>query len=418
MGKSNKSIYKFIQLLEEYKYYYTQKVSSLVAKNTILTYHKILCDSALFFDETLNILNRCHKANANDKIFNSFYSLSLVLESAEFSDRENFDIVFYFVKRNLDIGMFQDHSSKNIIINTKKYKKITILCQRMGKENVDDFIHFVYEKHRSGEKMNSMEKAVFELSFGHKDYFDGVVKFTRIIYKNYFSKIDSYNKEDIAIIVDALQGLDVTDFICSSIKRYLYTQLEERSMKSREKEEVVLRFQDVPSKKEKIRTTITNKEYRYILKEVEEFVHFSTLKLKQHHLSLELQNQIAGQLLVLGKSQDDVRKFIANCNPFHTCKDKDSLCIELDQVIQYYKDNYNKYIYYKEAYALEGFLDSINIYIELLEDEYETEWLTIQIQIYHIIKEMESFIPKNYEYELEMAEKQKNKILIRRYNNE
>ena len=127
---------------------------------------------------------------------------------------------------------------------------------------------------------------------------------------------------------------------------------------------------------------------------MEEFVHFSTLKLKQHHLSLELQNQIAGQLLVLGKSQDDVRKFIANCNP------------------------YNKYIYYKEAYALEGFLDSINIYIELLEDEYETEWLTIQIQIYHIIKEMESFIPKNYEYELEMAEKQKNKILIRRYNNE
>lgn len=63
-------------------------------------------------------------------------------------------------------------------------------------------------------------------------------------------------------------------------------------------------------------------------------------------------------------------------------------------------------------------MDSINIYIELLEDEYETEWLTIQIQIYHIIKEMESFIPKNYEYELEMAEKQKNKILIRRYNNE
>ena len=51
MGKSNKSIYKFTQLLEEYKYYYTQKVFSLVAKNTTLTYHKILCDSALFFDE-------------------------------------------------------------------------------------------------------------------------------------------------------------------------------------------------------------------------------------------------------------------------------------------------------------------------------------------------------------------------------
>lgn len=414
MQSKNRGIQKFIQILEKYKNGCVEKFPVSYEKG----YSKGLINCTLFFDKALEFLNGCSKDSFN--IFNSFYSLSLVLESANFSDSEIFDIVFCFLEKNIHMGLLQSNSFENIIIDAQKYNRIKVLCKHKGVDNVDVFIEQLHKKHQSGEEMNLLEETCFELVFGDKNYFDNMVCATATIYESYFCKKDSYIEGDIHNVIKALRKLEVSDSICSSIESYLIVKQKERSVNVRvndcctqslKNEDSIIPIKIKMSETKGIRTTITNKEYIEILRKIEKVVDLTTLKLKKKYLSFDEQEDIAGQLLVLGKSRDEVRKFIKSCNPFYESVEEGHFPISLYQFVQYYEENYSRYLYYKDICGLEGYLDDINTYIEFLREESDMDKFTLFIEIYNNIKEMESFIPKTYEYELKLAEKVKSKIL-------
>lgn len=266
----------------------------------------------------------------------SFYEIQrLLIEKSPFTDEEKATLIIELVKRNVEAGIFNEiqlseDNEHNYIKTNKKNQKL-LVADNVGYINLNYFI------------IN-----------------------TRIIYDKYLNNIDYYTEEDIEEVILSFKNLGIEEKFCSMIRIKLKNDILKRN-KAYKKMKVVNVNTPVFEKKvnnNKNRTTITESEYREIRKELKKYIDLYDMQIK--NLNTLAEKYYIGELLLkIDIEESRIRKFFMNA---------DRLLNEKIDLIEVYRQNYDKYEYYAERSLSHEKLDEINSLIALFEsDIYESE---------------------------------------------
>lgn len=233
------------------------------------------------------------------------------------------------------------------------------------------------------EFMNNNTLDLSEISKQHTD-----------ILEHWFEKLDSFDEEDIKIIIETLGKMKVAEEICSAIKYNLNKDLEKRqSTKS-----VAIKTTTNRSEENTTFNPLSKKEYYQINNEISMYFDLENMK-SIRYLSVSEKIQLVTLLKQLNSKEEDIEKILSVIDNGNK-KYNDTV----DPVIEY-ADVMYQVTYYKNQTQLEQDTQNINQYLD--------EWLAADgedcLAWENILKEefdrVNFMLPKTHEYEIEEANK-------------
>ena len=325
------------------------------------------------------------------EIYIQFDYLSDMLEESPLNARGMFAILVRLLEKNLTTNItHQDARCFDIQqIDNYEFKYMTR----------DEFLEFV----RTDEYGRLKNKEVSELTEHEKkqlEEFDRysnlypldiapVIEVHKQIKEHYFDKKDSFNEEDVEILLEQLRSFKLSENLIGIFRNLLERELEKRQ--KREVESVVVQ----ETKTVVQENTINRKEYNLIERELRKYFDIRTMEVVSP-LTLDLQIYCVGLLIKLGYSDDRIRDILKIMNKNGYGYDNPiTMFVALSDKLEYYKDVEG----IKEA--IETMLGAMSEIMIVDDFEYE-EWKEfLGEELNNALK----LIPKTYDYEIEKAKK-------------
>lgn len=208
-------------------------------------------------------------------IFEEFNVLSDILMSPEFNRKDIFNIIFYVIKKNIELSLLDPEMEIKIgeIDDSKYLDTLTTKEALLGYRN-DETYYDTYVKIQTirFSQENTNEKNYQGLFNKELSSLDNLKEQHSIINTKYLQKEDSFTLEDIEEILTSLRNLGVNEFCILTIKEQLTFRIEKRN----KKEERVEVYQFRPKIEEPKKPEISRREYKKIFKELSTYYDFET----------------------------------------------------------------------------------------------------------------------------------------------
>lgn len=378
--------------------------------------------------------------NSSDKkvLFAEFEYLSIAMNFLDMDGEKQLEYISSFVEENLETDAFNENKRKEQLLDMDKadYEKVEKISKKFHITMTPYILSKIYEKYIENKPLSDFEQEVINLTIDSlKKTENFEICMTRFNEK-YLQKKDTYTIEEISGIINILKDMKVEYDSCVKIKKSLVQKYKNRinpsltkkdqktektypAKEEQETEKTCSAKEEQDSKKNK--NMLNSKQYNTLRNEVEKIISLKDMEVKEKGtLKLRDRIEITSKLVTLGWNKIKINNFLLNSDllyHFILNSKKNKKVIKrtsLNNLIELYQDNYKRYNYYNKKYFLgvDDILDSINFYIELSKEESDLLQLNIiKEEIYNNIVNLNTIIPKSYEYELIEAEKEKVKYL-------
>lgn len=326
-------------------------------------------------------------AKKKHTIYKHYSYVSLYLDVTEFNAKERMEIILYvFQKNNASFLMEPDSIHEVLELNTFK----ELYAPNMSMEKFDEWasnIDFVKIGNTPTDLLNTEEQRIKEKAVEATEQTGKENKIFMLMHdyiqKHYFDKKESYTEQDLKFISTALKNVNVSPKIVSSTIRILTKEMNKREVGS----------QKICHLPEKIEY-----DYKSLEKEVSEVIDLKDMKPK-HYLSLEEKVYYLSLLTRMNVSKEERSLFLRNCE----------MVLEEVSPLREYVENYNRLKYYEESVGLQkeiAFMEEC--FTEMLLCSHEDYYFWRQ-SLEETLKQVEHWIPKNYEYE----ESEASRLLVK-----
>lgn len=396
----NESVQKFINHLNEYKKLMEKIVKEVREKinpenenkeNIVINGMKFslrqIQGEIMDISSLIQFLEKDKKEVRQEHyIYQRFSFLVMHLENVSFNATDKANIIFYIIEKN-NYSYDQEKNMIHNIIDINKFKEFYApemdaiqFAQVMKK------IDFFRIGNASEDTLSSQERiikdAIKKAIEATKERDQLFMKLHALIQEHYLSKQDSFNKTDLKYINFALQKLLNNSSICAITIRSLEKSLEKRILNQKKK--------DAP----KILKKENNYNYKALEKEVSEVIELKDMYPKRP-LSLKEKIYYLSILTRMNVNKEERFQFLRNCEMLK------KEIVELEE----YQNILNRLRYYEESVGLQSEVQSIEECLtEMKKTNLQTEeYLMWEEILKDILKKIEHWIPKNYEYEEEQV---------------
>ncbi len=227
MEKENKSVPTSVQKLIEF----LNKLTNLENKTRLYLSARnnaSMTEDAMDFIACLDTLKRIYSCPIEDwnkirEVYTEFSILSEVLENSNFSDKDISEIVFYLIKKNLASGLTE---CPNRILQEQDL--FSFPFHGVSIQEVYQFITtdaFYQASHKEEKDLSEKEKLLLSeierCNNINATSFNAVLSYHQLIEAHYFDKSDSFDFEDIALVLEALKNLKVSAIVLDSVNKTL-----------------------------------------------------------------------------------------------------------------------------------------------------------------------------------------------------
>lgn len=335
-----------------------------------LMYEKESIDSKLIFDEPALIA-----PYAEDKS----------LTTREFSK-----LVFYIIERNILSGLLTGEKYSDIFEKNSLFDMKNRILE--DKDSINDIVtnKSVFDIHCAVFKGTTMvpqnEGVLNRITLSNNPNYSiaELQHFHLLIKEHYLDKKDSYEENDLAIVIKALYDLSFSENICREIGNYLLFELEKRNNKKVEKKQYIPAYEPLPRQT----NTLSKKEYNLLYRELLTYFDFNNMQPIKYlnldeiiyclHILIKLQirdNVINSFLRIINKhnrSQNPLALYTSLYNKLNTYQNNLELKNKMTDIASYIKEMFiasdEEYVEWKELLSEE--LSSI---LELCSEDYTYE---------------------------------------------
>lgn len=323
----------------------------------------------------------------NNLIFDSFSELSNCLINSTLTNRDCIKVIEYFINLNIENGCLEENENLKY---SDKNESLEKMSSSLAYHIFSKIFRHAFGKRGSFVDLDEIISKKIKQNYKNSNsYFScsNLIECHRIIKECYLDKKDNQSEEDIEKTIKAFKNLGVADQICNNFRVILKNQ-----RKKKEKKNIEI---SIKSKKTEISKSLTQKEYRLILEELNNYYDFNDmypirpLSLSERMYCLEL-------LLKVGYNNSQILQFLKS---FEYYPDK------YNNVISKYLENYDKIKYYEEKYGLQEFVKNLeDWFLELFicNDKDYIDMKGIMTSELDIVMKQ---LPKTYEYELKKVNK-------------
>lgn len=318
-----------------------------------------------------------------------YNGISLYLESVSLSTEKKMNVIFYIIQKN-NLSFFQDPDALHEVIDLNEFKKLYAPDMNIFKfEQLIKNIDFNKLGNIPTELLNSEERFIKQkmeeiIEKTHKENHI-FMQMHKDIQEHYLNKQTSYNKEDIEIVKNSLEKIGVSPKMCAIILRILSKKLQSVRLTSKPKDK---------GKEEKY-------NYSTLAKEASEVMDLNDMKVK-HLLSLEEKIYYLSILTRMNVSKEEKRLFLRNCELMG--KEKNP--------ILGYLENYNRLKYYENSVGLQNEIAFMEECLQEMMICSKEDYLFWKKSLEDILSQVEHWIPKNFAYEEEEAQRLLSKSVL------
>lgn len=401
----NPAAQKLIQYLKEYSNEILSETCGIVGeyfeKNTLDNYNEKDIeafrksviqqiddnDLGIMFFLALNWIRYFQGRNLKeeDKFFNQFAYLSLMLEKSTLNARESLSIIEYIITRNIKNGIMNISGLRNEIILgcNDAFNKLT--AKDLTEERTIEIFYVLNMDEK--EFTEDDKEAAITIKQTVKECVENARKLVRahkILSTHYFEKGENYNEQDIDSMVEAFYLLELSESSIAAFKTILLNRIEKRRKK-------------VPQFTQKAKRAVneeklSQKEYNYLFREIETYYDIQNQKVIRP-LTLEEIVYLMHLLQKIKLPETEIIKCITNIN-------KAGLNAYNNPLSQF-NDYYNKMITLTSneevAKALEYIKDCMQaLYIP----ESASDYLFWKKEIANELKKVMKIVNRDYRYEI------------------
>lgn len=366
-----------ISILEED----VEKISTEIHSDLIQKYRQDgTIEEASKIDYILSILNDSEqKIITNHVLFADFELLCRLLTKSDLNAKEKVNIILFFLEKNM-----RDFMEEAILID---YNDINDLkMPNMSEKEFEEFIKG--DGFQQFIEKDFEELTEDEITFGiqlekriqEKKLSNTFLSALKTIQRHYYSKKEKWEQNDILITVKAMEILGISPDICASFQNVMQKHI------AKTKQQQHLSMVNGNANKK------TEYNYKTLEKEVEEVIDLKDMKPKRY-LSLDEKVYYLSILTKMKVSKEERKLFLRNCE----------MSLEKTSPLREYIENYNRLKYYEESIGLQkenSFMEECFQEMMLCSHEDYSVW---RQSLEETLKQVEHWIPKNYEYEEQEA---------------
>ena len=397
MINEKKVVNKFIVFLKEYQ----RNIQDAILEGFLFSLKDELIpqndETLKFFDQEniivsnfLDIFLNFEKRKC--EIFFQFYYLSGLLEKSNLNAKECATIIFMMIKRNLDACILENDS---YFVNIESIEKFHF--KTMTPEEVYHFICDIgMEKlNLAAENNPELQEKVDELVAFAEKYahdFGDFRENNSIICKNYFEKIDSFDENDIELILLALKKLSVSSKLLKYVEISLNKDYQKRKNNTEKKAFCW-------KKEEKVTNLLSDKEYKLLRKELESYY-----RVYQNELVRDINYSdmiyCLSLMYKLGIEEANIDQFLLKYRLTST---------SIKDPIQWFVFFYEKLLYHQKDVRV---MTSFQQLLEYMSDIFvvdDEEYLYVKEEMRKEESKIENLLVDNFEYEKIVAKKRMKK---------
>lgn len=223
--------------------------------------------------------------------FLKFYHLSTIFHMISFNDKAVYDVINYFVRKNVELGI---SDSKQIPVQYENGKTKFKTVQEY-------YINLLPDDVMTSVEMKKEEREQFLQK--KDDFLPGVLN--QELYTIFSKKEAEWTQIDINRVEECLRHLFFKEQVAGQCIRYM----QKRREKCSKKEQETLPLKKHIYKTQDTKEYLTDKEYKELQKRLKEYYNPYTLEVKQE-MSYETLLEMAHILYRLGYEEVDIKRFI------------------------------------------------------------------------------------------------------------
>lgn len=325
----------------------------------------------------LHFLNMSpEKTNEVHTIYKNYDYISSYLEGNDFNALEKMYVIFYVVKKN-NSAFAPNVDTRQEILDLNVFKELYVPEMDIDQfEEIAKNIDFIKIGNTPAKLLNENEriikKLIIEATSKTSEKNKIFIKMHKSIQEHYLDKTNEYTEKDLKYVNVALKNLNVRPKICASIMRILTKKLQQRKPIYNEKmvEEKPKYNYDSLYKEASVAINLNNmKPYRAL-----------SLKEKIYYLSI---------LTRMNVTKEERNLFLRNCE----------MLTNDQSVIEKYLENYSRLKYYEESAGLKNNIAFMEACLTEMGSCPPDDYLFWEESLANEMKQVEHWIPKNYEYE-------------------
>lgn len=324
----------------------------------------------------------------NRALFDQFEDFYEIAKEIQLNSKEILNVIEYVVRKNSSLVI--DPEANLLCVNLTKvvmypFQKLT---QNDIKEIVKTPTNFIRVLSGDEEALTKKELAFQRQFYENREHFlteDFLYKATKELQIHFLEKRDSFDEEDLPIILDSLKKMGLDSETLILIEKRLRKEMTRRIEKSKEETKV----EYAPLKSEK--RYLTEKEYKTILKEIKKYFNPYHGKVLQE-MDYETMLYIARLMYEIDLEEYIIQNFIRKVMMTLT---------EEKNVISEYLRMYDCLSYY----FTEEELTDIDAYFKEIFICDDNDYVIWKEEIEKILHTLKYKVPDSYAYELEKAKK-------------
>lgn len=360
----NQAVEKFINWLEQ----------ETISINNIMS-----LDVGVKYGQYLMFQMGIKSKDAKDSIRNEIHNK--VTKEYKENGMIEWDAMIHFFLDLFD-GTIEKENGKTVFMH------FNILCQLLNKGDFSkkeklNIVLYLLEKNMGNLEEDAIIIDYDNISESEQEKENDSLAALKCIKRHYFDKQENLDETDILVTIKSMEVLGIEDILCIAFQKTL-----EKKLQRNEKENQSLSKPTIVKKIEY--------DYKSLEKEVSEAIDLKDMKPKRY-LTLEEKIYYLSILTRMNVLKEERHLFLRNC---------EMISIESTPTMDYL-ENYNRLKYYEESVGLQkenSFMEECFKEMMLCSHEDYSFW---RQSLEETLKQVEHWIPKNFEYE----EKEASRLL-------
>lgn len=398
----NKAVLKFVDFLDRHQ----QKITN----DFIMKARREGGYTISEFDEITKRSSECRNIgrqlrvpeeswHLHGEVFVEFDILSNLLSLSSLTNKEAVTIIFAFLKKNMEAGICCEEAGAFDQKRIDQYPFTAITPEEVAEMIHQDTYRLLLAKPEE-ERTEKENQIVKELDDFTRKYPSDVQRYKEIhqqIAKHYFDKQDSFDEEDIAVVVEELRKMNLTEEYGQKIEKQLRIAIQGRTEK-------IVKRDTLPSprkketKAEPPRITLSKKESNTLYREIKKYYDPDT-NTPTTYLDLPTIIYCLSLMRKLTFSEESIQTFLRNVEKENRKQERHPISL--------YVELYNKLKYYEDKLDIAEELSSIESILQEMFITTDTEYQEWKNLLEAELASCLSKISSRHEYELEESLKYK-----------
>lgn len=325
------------------------------------------------------------------EVYVDFDILERILNDSPLKIREQLHVIFTMFERNLATPILLEGVSGFDGPAIENYEFKT-----MSKEEARNLIYspeYARLATTDDDKLTKEEKMKYqelkEFMGSHPLDISNVCELHRNIFEHYFQKKNSFDYEDVKVIIYVLESFGMSKQFCERVKMIL-----DKEVKKREPKEEIVVTRSFHNEIEKNR--ITEKEYNLLNRELKKYFDLTNMVVVQP-LSIEMQIYCVSLMMKMKISESTIIKALKIMN-----KNNEYLWGEENTIVLFNRI-YGRLNYYQDNEELQETVQQLKAFFQEMMICSDDDYVFLKSMMSEELEKAKELVPNTYQYEIEIA---------------